>query len=190
MKVTNKIYKNLNLAHEDNRADNFGIDLSISSSIGVLIAYLTYTSFGYAVLIYFLVRFCYYFCFEFYLGRTLGKFQTQTKVVTINGEKPTILQLIKRNISRFFSLISGVSDKERAIHDILSNTFVVKDLGLKKINIKQLLLLVFNLLVCGYWIYLHLSEPQLKDIDIIVVLILSLTFIYGLFILIKKIKNS
>ena len=145
MKITNDKYKNLNLANEEERGENLIIDFIISSIFGLVIAFLTFKNFTVAFLIYLLVRFIYYLAFESLLGRTPGKYQTKTKVVNRIGEKPTLVQLIKRNLSRFVSILSGISDDERAIHDNLSNTFVIKNNELKKIEFKQPLILIFNL---------------------------------------------
>ncbi|OUS00978.1 hypothetical protein A9Q86_09540 [Flavobacteriales bacterium 33_180_T64] len=191
MKITNKKYTNFNLASEDERGENLIIDFIISSVFGLGIAFLTFKNFTLAFLVYLLVRFIYYFCFESSFSRTPGKYQTQTIVVNQNGEKPTIFQLIKRNLSRFISLPSGISDDERAIHDYLSNTFVIKNTKLKnielnKIEIKQPLILIFNLSMLGFWIYIIGSKPRLKTLDIIILIVLVLTLIYALIFRIKK----
>ena len=189
MKITNEKYKNLNLANEEERGENLIIDFIISSIFGLVIAFLTFKNFTVAFLIYLLVRFIYYLGFESLLGRTPGKYQTKTKVVNIIGEKPTLVQLIKRNLGRFVSILSGISDDERAIHDNLSNTFVIKNNELKKIEFKQPLILIFNLSLVGFWIYYFGTKSKLESIDKIMLVILILAFIYGLLFGIKKIKN-
>ena len=189
MKITNDKYKNLNLANEEERGENLIIDFIISSIFGLVIAFLTFKNFTVAFLIYLLVRFIYYLAFESLLGRTPGKYQTKTKVVNRIGEKPTLVQLIKRNLSRFVSILSGISDDERAIHDNLSNTFVIKNNELKKIEFKQPLILIFNLSLVGFWIYYFGTKSKLELIDKIMLVILILAFIYGLLFGIKKIKN-
>ena len=134
MKVTNKVFSNLFLASENERAENFGIDFTISSFLALIVIYFTYSDVKIAFLTYFVVRFIYYFSFEIIFSRTPGKFETLTLVVNSEGNKPSIFQLLTRNIIRFISIFSGVSDNERAIHDSISNTFVIKDNTLRRIT--------------------------------------------------------
>ena len=190
MKITNQKYKNLNLANEEQRGENLIIDFIISSIFGIAIAFLTFKNFTIAFLIYILVRFIYYFTFEYVYGRTPGKYQTQTEVVNETGKKPNIRQLIIRNISRFISILSGISDDERAVHDNLSNTFVIKNTELKKIEIKQPLISIFYLLLIGYYIHFFANQSELELFDIIFLIAMVILFIYVLIIGIKKIKNS
>ena len=190
MKITNQKYKNLNLANEEQRGDNLIIDFIISSIFGIAIAFLTFKNFTIAFLIYILVRFIYYFTFEYVYGRTPGKYQTQTEVVNETGKKPNIRQLIIRNISRFISILSGISDDERAVHDNLSNTFVIKNTELKKIQIKQPLISIFYLSLIGYYIHFFANQSELELFDIIFLIAMVILFIYVLIIGIKKIKNS
>ena len=189
MKITNQKYKNLNLANEEQRGDNLIIDFIISSIFGIAIAFLTFKNFTIAFLIYILVRFIYYFTFEYVYGRTPGKYQTQTEVVNETGKKPNIRQLIIRNISRFISILSGISDDERAVHDNLSNTFVIKNTELKKIEIKQPLISIFYLSLIGYYIHFFANQSELELFDIIFLIAMVILFIYVLIIGIKKIKN-
>ncbi|WP_272023554.1 RDD family protein [Olleya namhaensis] len=190
MKITNKKYKNLNLANEDDRGENLIMDFIISSFMGVLIAFYTYKKLPLAFLIYILVRFIYYFSFEYISGRTLGKYQTQTQVVNHVGEKPTVIQLIKRNISRFISILSGLSDDEKALHDNVSNTFVIKNEALKKIEFKLPLILLFNLIFFGFWSYYFWTKPKLETLDKLLLIIYSFGFIYSLIIGLKMIRKS
>jgi len=190
MKITNEKYKNLNLANVDERGENFIIDFAYSSILGLIIVMLTFQNFIFAILIYVIARFLYYFGFEFFGGRTPGKYQTKTKVVNRKGEKPSTIQLIKRNLTRFISFFSAISDDERALHDNLSNTFVIKNTGLKKIELKQPLILLFFLAMSGYWIYVIATKPKLNTIDIVIVLALVLSSIYALISGIKKIKTT
>ena len=69
----------------------------------------------------------YYILTEYFLQKTLGKLITNTKVVTLTGDKPTILQIIFRTLSRsipfeYFSYLATVE----GIHDRLSKTRVIK----------------------------------------------------------------
>lgn len=77
--------------------------------------------------LYFLVLyFGYHFLMEHFFGRTIGKFITKTKVVTINGDKPNTKTLFIRNICRLipldnFSFLFG----EYGWHDSISDTRVI-----------------------------------------------------------------
>lgn len=189
MKIKNEKYKELNLANEEERGENLIIDFVISSIFGLLIALLTFKNFTLAFLTYLLVRFIYYLVFESLFSRTPGKFQTQTKVVNQIGGKPIFVQLIKRNLSRFISILSGISDDERAVHDNLSNTFVIKNPELKKIELKQPLISIFYLSIMGYYIYYFGTKTELKTIDIVFLVLFIILFVYHLIVGIKRIKN-
>ncbi|WP_281990052.1 RDD family protein [Aquimarina aggregata] len=186
MKITNEKYKNLKLAIEEERAENFIIDFILSSVLGLIVSFLTFQNLVFAFFVYTILRFLYYFCFELLLGRTPGKYQTQTKVVRMNNKKPTITQLIIRNSSRFVSIFSGVSDHERAIHDNLSGTFVIKDKTLKKIDFKRPITILFYFSLVGFSIYIIGTQPELNTFDIILVITLSLIFISSLYLLFKN----
>lgn len=197
MKITNKKYKNLNLANEEERSENLIIDFIISSIFGIIIAFLTFKSFTIAFLIYILVRFIYYFTFEYIFDRTPGKYQTQTKVVNRTGQKPTLIQLITRNLSRFISVFSGISDNERAIHDSLSNTFVIKNKELKKIEIKKPLIFTFYLIGLSCYVYYYafgiilrlITDKEIDTVDIILLILTTFVTLYVLLNGIKQIKN-
>jgi uncharacterized RDD family membrane protein YckC len=70
----------------------------------------------------------YYFVFEYFFGKTPGKFLTKTKVVDMNGEWPGGKRLLIRTLCRFipfdnFSFLFGTI----GWHDSLSGTMVVRD---------------------------------------------------------------
>lgn len=192
MKITNKKYTSLNLAKEDDRGENLIIDFIISSFFGLVIAFLTFKTYAIAFLIYLSVRFLYYFVFELLFGRTPGKYQTRTKVLNKEGNTPTLLQLIIRTLSRFISIFSGISDDERAIHDQLSNTFVIKDLNLKKIEIRQPLIFIFNQTILGCLIYYIFNQHKIETLglEMIALIVLVIAFISGLFFGFRKIRAS
>lgn len=121
---------NLPLANHDARVNSFFIDFLISQVLGftfwISLSYLDQALLGF--LLYFIVRFLYFFLSENKNGKTIGKKITKTKVVTINGEKPNIAQLIKRSLLRNFTLIlSFISDDFQAFHDKYSKTYVIND---------------------------------------------------------------
>ncbi|WP_347926208.1 RDD family protein [Pontimicrobium sp. SW4] len=72
--------------------------------------------------------FVYHSIMEIKFQKTLGKFVTKTKVVKINGEKPTNEDIVTRTFCRLipFDRISFLFVKN-GIHDFLSKTKVVKD---------------------------------------------------------------
>ncbi len=193
MKITNKKYPNLYLADENDRGDNFSIDFLFSSLIGIFFASSYYENLITTVLVFYFIRFLYYFGFEVSLGRTPGKYQTQTIVVNRNGEKPKLSMLIIRNLSRFISIISGVSDEERAVHDSLSNTFVIKNTALKKIEIKRPLLFIIKELIISFLsflLYIYRLKQMIFDgnyfgFTSILLFILALLFIYQIILYFK-----
>jgi uncharacterized RDD family membrane protein YckC len=172
MKITHKKYLNHNLANENERGENLGVDFILSSILGIIvitIAYLIYptttidfSSYLKAFGIYLGVRFVYYFGFELAFYRSPGKFQTQTIVVDKDGNKPSVLQLLVRSLARFITVISGISDDERAVHDQISNTFVVYDNNLKKIESRLYMILLFNILLGVGWVY-YFTETTFKS---------------------------
>ena len=79
-------------------------------------------------LYYLVLYFGYYFGFEYFLGKTPGKFLTKTKVVDMNGEWPGGKKLLIRNLCRLipfdnFSFLFGPF----GWHDSISGTRVVPD---------------------------------------------------------------
>jgi hypothetical protein len=67
----------------------------------------------------------YYFCFEFYLMRTPAKYLTGTIIVSTDGKRPTVRQIVKRTLSRLIPL-EPFSYKEGTWgHDRMSETEVV-----------------------------------------------------------------
>lgn len=119
---------------------NFIIDFFawfIITFIILTISSLTITIFGlnngeFLFLIDFIIifgTFIIYFAFmEIKFQKTLGKFITNTKVVKVNGEKPTSGDIFTRTICRLipFDQISFLFVKN-GIHDFLSKTKVVKN---------------------------------------------------------------
>jgi uncharacterized RDD family membrane protein YckC len=69
----------------------------------------------------------YYILTEYTFQQTLGKLLTKTKVSTKSGDKPSILQILGRTLSRSipFEYISYLFSAN-GIHDSLSGTTVIK----------------------------------------------------------------
>lgn len=83
-----------------------------------------------AVLIGGLAYIGYYFIFELAFSQTVAKMLTGTKVVGVDGEKPTVSALIGRSLARYipfevFSFLFYGSYPTKGWHDRLSGTLVV-----------------------------------------------------------------
>ena len=70
----------------------------------------------------------YYIIFEYFTGRTPGKYLTNTKVISLKAKRPTLFQVFVRTIMRmtFISFYSVLFGTELTFQDKLSNTRVVK----------------------------------------------------------------
>lgn len=70
----------------------------------------------------------YFFTIETLLkGRSIGKYASNTKVVTINGEIPSKMLILKRSFSRIipFDAFSFLGSEGRGWHDTIPNLYVV-----------------------------------------------------------------
>ena len=69
----------------------------------------------------------YYLIFEGVNGKTIGKYLTRTKVVSINGKKPKFTQIIIRTLVRilFIEVLSYIAKRPNGWHDRVSNTEVI-----------------------------------------------------------------
>ncbi len=77
---------------------------------------------------YFLLYISYYTLFEFFLGKTPGKFMTRTRVVGLQGERPDFRTVLWRSLCRLIPFEGFVYLYEKNIwHDTLSKTQVVMD---------------------------------------------------------------
>ena len=76
----------------------------------------------------------YFIIFEYFLQKTVGKYLSKTIVVTENGEKPTLSQIVKRSFSRFipFDAFSYLGSDARGWHDTIPNLYVVDEKLLKQ----------------------------------------------------------
>lgn len=77
-------------------------------------------------LIFLIVYFSYYIYMEIIFQQTFGKLYTKTKVVTLDGDKPTLRQIITRTSLRIipYDIISFFIEKN-GFHDSLSKTTVI-----------------------------------------------------------------
>ncbi|PQA95629.1 hypothetical protein B0A69_04430 [Chryseobacterium shigense] len=78
------------------------------------------------LLIYLILSFSYFFCMEFYLGKTIAKYITGTEVISIDGNKPTAGQIIARTFSRAVPFDSLSFLGNNGWHDSWSDTRVIK----------------------------------------------------------------
>ncbi|MVM37867.1 RDD family protein [Spirosoma sp. HMF3257] len=71
----------------------------------------------------------YYVIFKTWLGKTLGKIITKTKVVNKQGQKPDFSTVLVRNLVRAIPLDAFTFLRENPIgmHDRMSNTMVIDD---------------------------------------------------------------
>lgn len=201
MKITNTKYPNHNLANETERGENLGIDFILSSVLGiaaVVIYFMLIDDYRHipfkikatAFLIYLLVRFVYYFVFELLFSRTPGKFQTQSIVVDKDGNKPNIFQLFIRNLSRFMSVFSGISDDERAIHDQVSNTFVIKNSNLKRVESRQYMIVLFNIVIGLGWAYYVFETSFKSSAKFALLTALILATVYAFIVMFRRIGKK
>jgi uncharacterized RDD family membrane protein YckC len=139
IKITPQMY-----ASKSKRFVNFIFDyigqLIIGAAIGVIMAILSeitgdyeYVAWidtmgtlgeyamGIAILIF------YYLIFETITGRTLGKYITNTKILTEDGQKPEADKILYRTLSRMipFEAFSFLGVEGRGWHDTISKTVVV-----------------------------------------------------------------
>ena len=79
-------------------------------------------------LVFFGVMITYYVFMESIFSSTIGKFLTQTKVVLIDGTKPSSQKIIKRTFCRLipFDGLSFLGTYANGWHDSITGTFVVK----------------------------------------------------------------
>lgn len=76
----------------------------------------------------YLFMFVYYFLMEKYTFKTLGKFATNTIVVSIDGSEPTTKQIMQRSFSRWipFDGLSFLGANGKGWHDSIAKCYVVK----------------------------------------------------------------
>ncbi|MCK9426466.1 MAG: DnaJ domain-containing protein [Ignavibacteriaceae bacterium] len=99
------------------RMFNFLVDISI-----------IYFAYRFFPQINFLIYFCsYYLLFELLFNRTIGKYFTNTKVVSNNGEKASLKAILIRTMVRLipFEGLSFFGNNPWGVHDILSKTYVI-----------------------------------------------------------------
>ena len=132
------------LAHWSLRLVNFIIDMTILICIQIAITialrdyfYLEFTFKFVSNVIFFIISFLYYVLFEFFTGKTIGKYVTRTTVLTDGGLKPSLSTIIIRTLCRFipFEIFSCVATAAHGWHNSLSKTIVLPDREIRKFSI-------------------------------------------------------
>lgn len=113
------------------RLTNFIIDTCIYLILMILFIWIFKNTFGkedvkwISILCYFL----YYFIFEYFLGQTIGKIFTKSKVESKTGNKSYFfLQIFGRTIMRFIPIdIISYLFSSNGLHDRISKTAIIKN---------------------------------------------------------------
>ena len=81
-----------------------------------------------AIAITFLIYALYYTLLEYFVGFTLGKLLNKTRIISLEGTKPSFFQIILRTISRLipFGFMALLTPYQAALHDLLSKTRMVR----------------------------------------------------------------
>ena len=120
------------LAKKGIRFANYLIDLTITTAIstGLLIPIMESGGMEGILpnLMGYIVSFTYYFIMEGVTGKTVGKYVTKTRVVTEDGEKPSMLNIVGRSLSRWipFDAFSYLGSKSIGWHDSIPKCRVIK----------------------------------------------------------------
>ena len=125
----------INLASAGQRLGNYVIDTIIFYIILLVVAFV-FGMLGFIsdspLMLYplvFAVMLGYYIIMEASFGKTVGKFVTGTKVVTENGEKPSLGAIIGRSFCRLipFEAFSLLGSDAVGWHDSIPKTRVIRD---------------------------------------------------------------
>lgn len=83
-----------------------------------------FINFGY---LFFAALFVYYFLLESFSGRTLGKLLSYSKVVTVQGKKPSVIKIFVRSLMRLTIVdMFFIPFLDKPLHDYVSKTEVVE----------------------------------------------------------------
>ena len=102
--------------------------ISFNRMDSAIFSFLFTDNIGQLIFLY-LLSVLYYTLFEAITGKTIGKYFTKTKVITLTDEKPVWLRFLLRSVCRLIPLdqISFILDSEAGWHDSLSKTIVIDD---------------------------------------------------------------
>jgi uncharacterized RDD family membrane protein YckC len=151
MLIQETTIEKLNLASADDRTINGVLDLFFSILIAALITasfVMIIDNIYLLVLIFFCSRLLYFTFSEFMFSTTLGKLHTGTIVVNKAGGKITLKQAFVRSVVRIFTGLGSIMDDyPTALHDKLSNTYVIKPQEAKTFKLIKYVLAVCLLIV-------------------------------------------
>jgi len=107
------------------RIINFIIDIIVIGIISRIME--TILDFNSLNIVFYTVYVIYYFIFEAYNGRTIGKLITGTIVVDMDNLKPSVGRIALRTILRLnpFDGISYLFGQEQGGHDLISKTRLI-----------------------------------------------------------------
>ncbi len=105
------------------RIINCVVDLIFIAMVSSAITYALNIYYN-TVLVQYAVYLVYYFSFETYNGQTMGKRITNTTVVNMYNEKPSIGRILLRTVLRLypFDVVSYLFGQEQGAHDLISKT--------------------------------------------------------------------
>ncbi|MFT5822929.1 MAG: putative RDD family membrane protein YckC [Crocinitomix sp.] len=121
----------LNVANQARRFGNLAIDFIVISILHIFVS-AVFDLFHSGNLIDTIQLICisltYYTLCEFFMGKTIGKLFTKTKVVTEKGLRPDFAQCVQRSLSRLMviEVFSYIPEYPIGWHDKWSRTRVVK----------------------------------------------------------------
>lgn len=167
------------LANKTLRAFNFLIDIFLVSALHYLFI-VTYNSFNNDTFTNyddltpsFIIFLAYYVLFEYFKGKTIGKYITKTIVLTDGGLKPTFVNIVGRSLIRLIPLeplSCLLNTKAYGWHDSFSKTIVIPEdiikasanvdyyfLGLKKFDSEN-----YDEAIKAFSLAIN-SDPQHKD---------------------------
>jgi uncharacterized RDD family membrane protein YckC len=131
-----KTYNDNDIANSGRRFLNFIIDMIAIYILYFLLVFFLAAggqvvddeSIGLRLLIY-LVMLVYYIIFEAATGKTIGKMITGTRVIKIDGSKPTFKTALVRSLCRFipFEAFSCFGTPCEGWHDSIADSWVVFD---------------------------------------------------------------
>ena len=155
----------------------FPIDLIVDHII-TLIESESYFQFTLLIFLkFFIFPFLYYLIFEYFAGRTLAKYITNTKVITLGSkyislknDKPSFISILKRSLWRFlpFDSFAFLSKHfKKGTHDAISKTIVInyKSSTLKKQITEKISSSIIFIVGFIIWIILSFFSEYIFDTD-------------------------
>ncbi len=178
-------FKGKILSSIEERGQHMVIDFLLSSAIAITISLAISSSIIVFVCWYYSIRYTYYLGFEFLCQQTPGKMETQSKVIGTEKERPSIQAILLRNVVRFVAALSWISDANYAIHDLASNTRVVKDTKSIQFSFQKLAVLAWTISLLLVQLF-FMDESPLEELFLGAIPTISILLLYlvGLFALV------